>query len=264
MAERQAQLAYSDIQPLMLDRRSRTMKAGKIAAVIRHFLGRDRLDGLTVVDVGCSGGITAEAMRQLGANAVGMDIDVPALVTAREWFPELPVVQGDSQRLPLADESVDVIICNHVYEHVVDAEALAAEIHRVLKPEGIAYLGLGNRLGIMEPHHRLPFLSWLPPALADRYMRLAGKGDTYHERFRTEGGLDRLFARFHVWDYTFPVIKHPSLFNAGDVVSAPLASAPVLALRAAMPLIPTFLWVATKSDRTPAGPALATAPARRR
>jgi SAM-dependent methyltransferase len=181
-----------------------------------------------------------------------------------QWYPELPVVQGDSQELPLGDGSVDVIICNHVYEHVLDAERLAAEIHRVLKPEGIAYLGLGNRLGIMEPHHRLPFLSWLPPALADRYMRFAGKGDSYHERFRTAGGLDRLFARFHLWDYTFPVIRHPQVFSAADVIPGALASLPALALRAAMPLIPTFLWVATKSERTPLGVTLTVGPVRRR
>lgn len=264
MADRQPQLAYSDIQPLMLDPESRRRKATKIGAVIRHFLGRDRLDGLSALDIGCSGGFTVDALRALGARAVGMDIDVPALVTARQWFPGLPVAQADSQRLPLADGSVDVIVCNHVYEHVVDAEALAAEIHRVLAPDGIAYLGLGNRLGVMEPHHRLPFLSWLPPAIADRYMRAAGKGDSYHERFRTRGGLDRLFAAFHVWDYTLPVLRHPDVFAAGDVVRAPVAALPVAALRAAMPLIPTYLWVATKSARAPLGPSLATGPARRR
>ena len=261
-ADRQIQLAYSDLQPLMLDAVSRTAKGRKITAVVRHFLGRERLEGLSVVDVGCSGGFTIDAFRDLGATTLGIDIDEPGLRSARAAFPLPSFAQADSQALPLRDDSVDVMVCNHVYEHVVDAEALASELHRVLRPDGIAYLGLGNRLGVMEPHHRLPFLSWLPPAIAHRYLRLAGKGDFYHERFRTRSGLRRLFGRFRIWDYTMAVLAEPTAFNATDVIPGMVSRAPRLALHAAMPIIPTFLWVVTKSDRSPAGAALRIAPSR--
>lgn len=251
--ERRIQLAYSDIQPLMLDRESRSQKARKIAAVVQHFAGRERLDGLTVLDVGCSGGFVGEAFRTLGAHVLGVDIDIPALASARAEFPGLAVAQADSQALPVRSGSIDVVVCNHVYEHVVDPDALAAELHRVLRPDGIAYLGLGNRLGIMEPHHRLPFLSWLPPGMAHRYMQVAGKGDSYHERFRTRRGLRGLFSAFGIWDYTLAVVSEPALFQASDVVPGPAAHLPEWLLRGAMPLVPTFLWIGVKSERAPAG-----------
>lgn len=41
--------------------------------------------------------------------------------------------------------------------------------HRVLPEDSVLYLGLGNKLGIVEPHDKRPFLAYLPPARADRY-----------------------------------------------------------------------------------------------
>jgi len=37
----------------------------------------------------------------------------------------------------------------------------------------------GSRLALIEPHYRLPFLSWLPRPLATAYLRLSGRGSSY-------------------------------------------------------------------------------------
>ena len=42
----------------------------------------------------------------------------------------------DVQQIPLADGSVDVVICNHIMEHVADDRRAMRELHRVLKPGG--------------------------------------------------------------------------------------------------------------------------------
>jgi hypothetical protein len=44
----------------------------------------------------------------------------------------------DLQHLPFPDETFDLVICNHVLEHVDDAGAALGEIHRVLRPGGRA------------------------------------------------------------------------------------------------------------------------------
>jgi SAM-dependent methyltransferase len=162
--------------------------------------------------------------------------------------------------MPIDTESVDVIVLNHVYEHVVDPNALVAEVRRVLKPNGVLYLGLGNRLGIMEPHYRLPFLSWLPQGAADRYMRATGKGNEYYETFRTRPGLRRLFADFDLWDYTLPVLANAKLFAGEDVVPDWVRRIPEPVLAAGLPLVPTYIWVAYKQPAHPLGSTLRVPP----
>jgi SAM-dependent methyltransferase len=259
--QREKQLAYSEQQALMLDETSRRAKAGKIAVVLEHFLGRDSLSGLRLLDIGCSGGIVASELHKRGASVIGVDIDVPGLAKARARFGDaISFLCTDGERLPLAAGSVDVVVLNHIYEHVVDPWTLAAEMARVLAPHGVAYLGLGNRLGVMEPHYRLPFLSWLPRPLAHRYVRALGRADHYHERFLVRRNLRRLFEAFDVWDYTLPVLTDPERFRAGEAVPGPASRLPTALLRALVPLIPTYIWIGTHGGLEPLGPPLAVPP----
>lgn len=46
----------------------------------------------------------------------------------------------DVQQIPLPDKSVDVIICNHVLEHVPDDRRALAEVYRILTDGGYAFL----------------------------------------------------------------------------------------------------------------------------
>jgi SAM-dependent methyltransferase len=262
---RSAQLAYSEQMAAMRDEAGRRRKAAKILAVLRHVLGRDEatgLAGLTVADVGCSQGFIADELAAAGADrTLGVDIDVPGLAVAQSRFGgRVGFVCAAGETLPLPDASVDVAVFNHIYEHVVDPDAVLADVRRVLRPDGVLYLGLGNRLGVVEPHYRLPFLSYLPPAAADRYVRATGRADHYHERFRTRPGLRRLLAGWHVLDYTLPVLAEPAAFAGDDLVPGPVSRLPEPALAALLPILPTYLWVASPSPLRPRGRELRVAP----
>ena len=173
---------------------------------------------MRILDLGCSLGWFVETAVEDGASAVGIDIDAPGLATARrDRDARCAFLAADGEALPFRDHSVDVVVFNHIYEHVVDPDAVMAEIRRVLSPDGIAYLGLGNRLGLIEPHYKLPFLSWLPHRMSDRYVRMFHRADHYYERFRTLPGLRRMTAGLHVYDYSFSVVADPSVFAAEDV-----------------------------------------------
>jgi SAM-dependent methyltransferase len=259
--DREEQLAYSTHMAAMLDEVKRRQKAAKILAVVHHALGRTDLAGLRALDVGCSAGFIADELALAGARTTGVDIDEPGLARARERFGQrVEFHHARGEELPFEDGALDVVVLNHIYEHVVDPVAVVAEIHRVLAPTGLLYLGLGNRWGVVEPHHRLPFLSWLPQRAADRYLRLAGKGDHYYERFRTRAGLRELFAAYDVWDYTLPVLAQPEDFAGGDVVPRWVRRLPEPALAAALPLVPTYLWVAFREPGRPVGPQLPVPP----
>ena len=258
---REEQLAYSELMGKMLDEGKRRQKAAKLIAVLQHGLGVSDLEGLKALDVGCSAGFIADELALAGATTFGVDIDEPGLAKARERFGErvdFRLARGED--LPFADDSLDIVVLNHIYEHVVDPEAVVADIHRVLRPGGVLYLGIGHKWQVLEPHHRLPFLSWLPQRAADRYMQLSGKGTHYYEHYYTPRGLRRLFGRFDVWDYTLPVIADPAAFAGDDVVPGFASRLPERALAGLLPLVPTYVWLAFKGSRMPSGPDLVVAP----
>ncbi|HJT93305.1 MAG TPA: hypothetical protein VJ777_15440, partial [Mycobacterium sp.] len=58
--------------------------------------------------------------------------------------------------------------------------------------DGVAYLATPNKWTVIEPHFKLPGLSWLPKRLADRYVRLAGRGERYDVDLLTYGQLEDL------------------------------------------------------------------------
>lgn len=84
--------------------------------------------------------------------------------------------------LPFPSQSIDVVISNHVIEHVGDRASQLRhlqEMLRVLKPGGIGYLAVPNRWMLVEPHYRLAFLSWLPHGWRTPYLRMRRKGEVY-------------------------------------------------------------------------------------
>lgn len=144
-----------------------------------------------VADVGAGTGIIKNELERItGRPITGFDIDMSFVARRRR------MVGADALRLPVAEGTFDFVILNHVYEHVGDQAGLFRELHRVLAPGGEAYVSAGNRLAVVEPHYRLPFLSWVPRRLADLYVRLSGRGRSYEGiRFRTHRSLTRLMRR---------------------------------------------------------------------
>lgn len=165
-------------------RRGRIRKAGVIARLCRGELQAAE----RIADVGAGTGIIKNALEVEFAKPIyGFDIDYAFIVERGR------MAGADATRLPVRPESFDMILLNHIYEHVSDQAALFREAYRVLKPGGVAYVSAGNRLALMEPHYRLPFLSWLPNPLADRYVRWTRRGPGYDDiRFRTYRPLRRL------------------------------------------------------------------------
>lgn len=248
-ASRGYQLRYSESEPLMSDEVSRRQKARKIIAVLRHALAGSTA-GMRVLDIGSSTGIILAAVGEAFGTVVGIDIDDAAARTASKYLvrPNQTVVLGDAMRLPVANASTDVVILNHVYEHVPDARVLLDETWRVLRAGGIVYFAADNRHTLIEPHHRLPLLSWLPRRFANAYLRLTRRGDEYYEQLLSYRHLRRLVARFDVDDYTFDLIRGPALFSNDEMVrpGSLIARLPRWALRLLRFLIPTFIFVLRK------------------
>ncbi|HEY7472725.1 MAG TPA: class I SAM-dependent methyltransferase [Gemmatimonadota bacterium] len=144
-----------------------------------------------VVDLGAGTGIMTRALETLsGRSIVGFELD-------RSFMQETErMAVADLEALPVADGAIDFGIANHVYEHVASLDRFFAELARALAAGGRVYLTAGNRYAPIEPHYRIPTLSWWPRPVADRLLRWSGRGESYDDiRFTTHAKLRRAAAR---------------------------------------------------------------------
>ncbi|MCU1459054.1 MAG: 2-polyprenyl-3-methyl-5-hydroxy-6-metoxy,4-benzoquinol methylase [Actinomycetia bacterium] len=91
--------------------------------------------GALLVDVGCGGGLTAPHLAGKGYRHIGVDIGAQAARIAREHG--VVAVQADAHRLPIASGVADVVVAGEILEHVVDLDAVVAEVARILRPGGL-------------------------------------------------------------------------------------------------------------------------------
>jgi SAM-dependent methyltransferase len=82
-----------------------------------------------------------------GARAFGVDIAFPMVRRARAEFPEgaLRAAVADVRRLPFPAETFDAVYSMGTIEHFAEPERALAEIARVLRPGGVAIIGVPNR-----------------------------------------------------------------------------------------------------------------------
>jgi SAM-dependent methyltransferase len=102
--------------------------------------------GERVLDLGCGSGRFVAALRDAGADPVGVEIAEAALERARAVAPgaDLRLLEPGGS-LPLEHGSVDLVWCSEVLEHVADGAGLLHEVRRVLRP--------GGRLLVTVPFH---------------------------------------------------------------------------------------------------------------
>jgi arsenite methyltransferase len=104
--------------------------------------------GATVLDLGCGAGMDSIiAARRVGptGRVIGIDFSEAMLVRARTAkelvnLPHLQFRQGDAESLPLADESIDVALVNGIFNLNPKRKEIFAELVRVLRPHGRAYV----------------------------------------------------------------------------------------------------------------------------
>jgi SAM-dependent methyltransferase len=220
----------------------RTIKAQKVLAILEREFGS--LKCAKLLDVGCGNGEMTRVFARRVALVVGADLDE---------FPQasVPYVRSDACRLPFADDAYDVVVLHHVIEHVSDQPALLDEVWRVLRPEGLCYFGCPNRYSLMEPHYRIPLLSWLPRPCASWIVRICRRGNGYPDHCPSYFELKRLFHKFEVKDYSVAILKNSQQFAVADralqLRSHLTRWIPGPALRCLLPLFPSWVFILKKS-----------------
>jgi len=109
------------------------------------------LSGRQVLDVGCGGGILAEAMAKQGAEVLGIDLATKSLKVAQLHAPESGLANVAYREVAveaLAAErpaSFDVVTCMEMLEHVPDPASVVKACAELVKPGGWVFFSTLNR-----------------------------------------------------------------------------------------------------------------------
>ncbi len=142
---------------------------------MRYIAERCSLAGASALDVGCGGGLVAEALARSGAEVTGIDMATGPLAVARLHALEsgLSIDYRQAQAGDL-DGRYDVVTCLEVLEHVPDPAALVKQCAARLRPGGNLFLSTINRTP----------LAWLLTVAAAEYLlRLIPPGTHDWSRF---------------------------------------------------------------------------------
>lgn len=144
------------------------------------------LNGKKVLDVGCGGGILAEAMAGKQAEVVGIDMGETNLAVAKLHLLESGL-NVDYRHITVEDladqepESYDVVTCMEMLEHVPDPTSIITACAKLTKPGGHVFLSTLNR----NPK------SYLFAIIGAEYLlRLLPKGTHDFEKFIKPSELD--------------------------------------------------------------------------
>ena len=160
-----------------------------------------QLAGAAVLDVGCGGGILAEAMARRGAKVTGIDLSEKALRVAELHLHESQL-DVSYRRLSVEDceGEFDVVTCMELLEHVPAPERMVAACARLVRPGGRVFFSTINRnpksylfavVGAEYVLNLLPkgthdYQRFIKPSELSRWARAAGlsieelKGMTYN------------------------------------------------------------------------------------
>lgn len=103
-----------------------------------------------VLDIGCGGGILAEALAKNGAQVTGIDLSLPSIEAARQHArsQELSIDYRHTSAEEIAQTqagSFDVVTCMEMLEHVPEPHKVVAACAQALKPGGQAFFSTINR-----------------------------------------------------------------------------------------------------------------------
>jgi 2-polyprenyl-6-hydroxyphenyl methylase/3-demethylubiquinone-9 3-methyltransferase len=160
---------------------------------LNYINDRVGLQGKTVLDIGCGGGILAESMAAHGATVTGIDLGDAPLAVAKLHLKESGQ-KVEYRKISAEDmarekpESFDVVTCMEMLEHVPDPASTVAACARLVKPGGQVFFSTINRnpkswlfaiVGAEYVLNLLPkgtheYMKFIKPSEMERWARHAG------------------------------------------------------------------------------------------
>lgn len=181
----------------------RIRKAKKIVSILKNF--KD-LKKCCVLDIGCGSGYISSYTQRRCRKLVGVDVVDERKVKDFE-FHKIKNLKSISER------KFDIIIANHVIEHVQNSRVFIKQIKMLMKKDSICYITAPNKFWPIEHHLKLPFLALMPKKLADYYVQVTGKGADYDVKPFSYSEFKKLLKDFYQKNFTLKILKDPEYYG---------------------------------------------------
>lgn len=172
------------------------------------------INQLTVLDVGCGSGEYVFELEKHFKKVIGVEPYKPkydeALISRKNLGSKAVFYNELIENLKIK-EKIDVVVSLTTIEHMPNQERSFKNIFNLLNHGGVVYLTCPNKYWPIEQHYKLPFLSWLPIGIANRYVKLFRLADDYIDcsYSRSYLGMQKLFKLFPC-NFEFILPKDPN------------------------------------------------------
>ncbi len=157
-------------------------RAEPLLETLRESTGRESIEGMRLIDLGCGFGALSVFFAAQGATVTGIDPVEARLEVGRAVAEEhglaASFATGRMESLELADASFDLAVQNNSLCYIVsreDRRSALRETHRVLAPGGLLIVRNPNRWNPLDQFTRLPLIQLLPPEQATRLSSRLGR-----------------------------------------------------------------------------------------
>lgn len=117
--------------------------------IVENFARGESLKGLSVLDIGCGGGLLSEPIARLGAKVTAIDASEKniktAILHAKEEVFDIDYRVSSIEKLAGTGEKFDIVLCMEVIEHVADVGSFIKSCCEIIKPNGMIFFATINR-----------------------------------------------------------------------------------------------------------------------
>lgn len=194
-------------------------------------MGFDEFAGKRLVEVGCGMGTDLLQFARGGALCTGIDVTPRSIEISRRHLTTYGLtadfVLSDAERLPFAEDSVDVYYSNGVLHHTPDTAAAVSEAHRILKPGGTAKVMLYHRnswgywfeMMLKQGIVRGELFRGLSPAdVLSKYVEFNDGGGRPLVKVYSRGEARSLFSMFREVRIEIDQLTRPEVYFVGNFI----------------------------------------------
>lgn len=118
----------------------------------RYALARELAQGKAVLDIACGEGYGSQLLSQIAESVVGVDISQNVIAHAQSYYKQsnLEFRLGSCDAIPVADNSIDLVVSFETIEHHDQHVRMIEEIKRVLKKNGVLLISTPDKLNYSD------------------------------------------------------------------------------------------------------------------